>query len=91
MLGIDLGQYQDNTDAEELELWPWHLEALEAFFAICSQWRVIAIGARIMPIGLDYTAAQSGLQLAGLTVDADMWGDIRTIEQGALAEIRRMM
>ena len=91
MLGIDLGHYQDNTDAEELELWPWHLEALEAFFTICSQWRGIAVGARIMPVGLDYTAAQSGLQLAGLTVDADIWGDIRTIEQGALAEIRRMM
>jgi hypothetical protein len=36
-------------------------------------------------IGLDYTAAQAGLELAGIAVTPAVWADVREIERGARA------
>ncbi|MDF3420149.1 hypothetical protein HKX23_17510 [Sulfitobacter sp. KE29] len=67
------------------------MTAVEGFLAICTQWRTLAIKDRVVPLGLDYAAAQAGMQLAGLTIDPATWSDITTIEQGAMAEFRRTM
>lgn len=62
-------------------MWPEHLPALEAFLAICGQWRQSAKGRFF---GLDYTAVRAGFDLAGLEVTADLWSDVQLIEAGAL-------
>lgn len=41
-------------------------------------------GGAVIWLGLDYTAAQAGLALAGLTPDPNTWAQIRQIEAGAL-------
>lgn len=33
--------------------------------------------------GLDYTAAEAGLRLAGVEMTPDIWRDVRDIEEGA--------
>lgn len=50
-----------------------------------SQWRALPqFGARPVWLGLDYSAAEAGLRLAGIAVTPELWADVREIEQGAL-------
>lgn len=69
-------------------LWPEHVEAFAAFLAVAGQWRCTALpnGALIW-MGLDYTAAQAGLTLAGLAPSAETWAAVRQIEAGAIEEL----
>lgn len=61
------------------------MPAVEAFLAIASQWRIVDgwNGRRV--IGLDYTAARAGLELAGIEVTPGVWAEVREIERGARA------
>jgi hypothetical protein len=43
--------------------------------------------ARMIWLGLDYTAAKAGLDLAGIKVSPDIWDDVRTIEGAATEEL----
>ncbi|MFD1914112.1 DUF1799 domain-containing protein [Halodurantibacterium flavum] len=71
-------------------LWPDHVDAALAFLAISGQWRGLALAdGSVRWIGLDYTAAQAGLALAGLTVTPELWSEIRLIEAGAVEELNR--
>ena len=91
ILGIDLeAEFGGEAQGQE-DIWAWHLPALEAFYAISSQWRTEVVHNRVVPLGLDYTAAQAGLQLSGLSIDAATWNEVKTIAQGALDEFRRTM
>lgn len=40
-------------------------------------------GGRPIWLGLDYSAAETGLRLAGIEVTPELWSDIRLIEEGA--------
>jgi hypothetical protein len=66
-------------------LWKEHLPALNAFAVVRSQWRVVppGFGGRPLWLGLDYSAAEAGLRLAGIEVTPELWSDIRLIEEGA--------
>lgn len=66
-------------------IWEEFVPALSVFLAVDTQWRVAAgeMGA-MRVIGLDYTAARAGLELAGMTADPDAWADVRVIESGAV-------
>lgn len=44
-------------------------------------------GAKVIWLGLDYTAVASGLQMADLNLTADEWQELRTIEEGAKEEL----
>lgn len=69
-------------------VWAWHAAALTAFLAIAGQWRVAGGGmGRMVWLGLDYTAAQAGLGLAGITVTPEVWTQVRQIEAGAREEL----
>lgn len=61
-------------------MWADHLPALDAFLAICRQWRVTAAGRFL---GLDYAAVQAGLELAGIVMTPDLWSEVQLIEAGA--------
>jgi hypothetical protein len=69
------------------------LPAWEAWCAISGQWRTQAIsglgGAAMIWLGLDYSAARAGLDLAGIEMTPDLWSEVRAIEAGAIEELNR--
>lgn len=80
--GIPLELLRDPGEDQE-GIWEEHLEALECFLAVQTQWRV-AVGMRgAVYQGLDYGACESGLRLAGHDPDPALWAEVRLIEDGA--------
>ena len=72
-----------NTESG-LEVWPENWPIVQAFAAISTQWRTAPLGlGGYRYLGLDYTGAQAGLQLAGITLSKDEWKDLRTMERAA--------
>ena len=82
--GIDPDLVRPAEDAPT-GVWPEHVAAVEAFLAIAGQWRMVAGMGGLLALGLDYTAARAGLDLAGFNVTPDLWADIQVIEAGAKA------
>lgn len=70
-------------------VWEVHADALWAFLAVQTQWRVVSEPKRRLWVGLDYTAAQAGLHLAGLTLTPGRWAEVQMIERGALEALNR--
>lgn len=67
-------------------VWPENVPAMEAYCAVATQWRVIALAdGRKEAIGLDYPAVKVGLEMAGITVTPALWSDLQMIEIGARA------
>ncbi len=81
--GIDLTEEDLAPDASKgiwVESWP----ALKAFLSICTQWRMVAdFNEGPRAVGLDYTAAEVGLRLAGIEMTPELWADVKLIEFGA--------
>lgn len=73
-----------------IEVWAAHETALRAWLAVSGQWRTSAPGqGRIVWLGLDYTAARAGLDLAGLTLTPEIWVQVQAIEAAAREELNR--
>lgn len=69
-------------------LWPEHRQAAEAFMRIRNQWTVLPVfGGAPIWVGLDYTAARNGLEMAGYDITPEFWSEIQLIEQGARAAL----
>ncbi|SDY55486.1 DUF1799 domain-containing protein [Citreimonas salinaria] len=69
---------------EEDGVWPENAEAIQAFLAVAQQWRCIPrMDAAPLWLGLDYTAAEAGLRMAGVDVTPPLWEQVRLIEAGA--------
>jgi len=75
---LDLG---DNEEG----VWAENVAAVEAFLCVSTQWRMAAGQAGMIALGLDYTGAKAGLDLAGIAVTPDLWCRIQAVEFGALA------
>jgi len=61
-----------------------------AFLSVAGQWRGVALpNGGLLWLGLDYTAAQAGLSLAGLAPSPETWAEVRLIEAGAKEELNR--
>ena len=83
--GIELPEGMLDRD-ESAGVWPENIPALEAYCAISTQWRVIALAdGREKAIGLDYPAVKVGLEMAGIEVTPALWSDLQMIEIGARA------
>lgn len=63
-----------------------HLEALNAFLSVDTQWRTASSGRFI---GLDYSAVKAGLKMAKIKLSAREWADFRWIEAGAIAALNK--
>lgn len=61
-------------------MWPEHEAALDAWLAVCDQWR---IGPSGVVLGLDWPAVDVLLRLSGTDVDADLIGALRGMESEA--------
>ena len=77
----------------EFALWADHEAAWEAWAAVATQWRVVAVGGieggTLVWLGLDYGSARAALDLAGLAVTPATWAELRCIEAGAIEELNR--
>lgn len=69
------------------EVWPDNLQAVNVFVSMATQWRIGANGAT----GLDYNAMPFVMRANGVTAAdrADVFDDVRTLEDAALATIRK--
>jgi Phage related hypothetical protein (DUF1799) len=68
-----------------VQIWPENLQVVNAFIAMSTQWRIGMGGAT----GLDYVALQSVMRLMAIPRNQwpEMFEDIRTLEEAALAEM----
>ncbi|MET4206849.1 DUF1799 domain-containing protein [Bradyrhizobium sp. LA2.1] len=78
-------------------IWPENVAIVEAFLAVCTQWRVApsSAGGLISPagggiaptvsvaIGLDYTAVKVGLDAESIEVTPALWRGLRVMETAA--------
>ena len=54
---------------------------MNAFCAIFSQWRIVALASgRMFYSGLDYAGARAGLEASGIAVTQQLWAGIRIME-----------
>lgn len=81
MWGVDYEPKEDLGD----DIWAEHLDAFNAFLLVDNQWRHRPDSGK--PTGLDYTAVDAGLRLAGVSLSPDQWSQFRTIEGAARAAI----
>lgn len=83
-MGIDLTP--EDLMADRFDgLWPWHVDAFLAFKEVSTQWRAVAGLGGMVVIGLDYTAARNGLEMAGRDITPALWQELTAIEAGAVA------
>lgn len=68
-------------------VWPENASAVEAFLAVASQWRVLALPTGLAWLGLDFAGARAGLELAGIEVTPELWADLRIVAIGAKDEM----
>ena len=82
--GFDLDE-SDITPADDGGVWCDNQQAVEAFLAVTTQWRMTGTpDGRLVATGLDYAGARAGLALAGIEVTPETWAEIRLIESGAM-------
>lgn len=79
-------------DDDVCEVWPEHWATVCAFVAVTTQWRTVSIGGGFNPsrtifVGLDYSAARTGLEAEGIAVTPTLWRELRVME----AEACRML
>lgn len=58
---------------------------MHTFLRICGQWRMSGQG---VVIGLDYTAMEAGLRMAGITPSDEMFAQLQLIEGGAMSGMK---
>ncbi len=87
---------RDPADADEDDdgVWPEHIEIVQAFLAVDTQWRTVPAGggfAPMMPIwvGLDYSAVRVGLEAEGIAITPELWRGLRVMEDEASHELNK--
>lgn len=70
--------------ASRIELPPDCERAVRAFLSIDTQWRRIVGGARLIALGLDYAGVESALRMQGIRRSAELFADLKLMEDEAL-------
>lgn len=70
---------------EPFPVWLVNQAVVEAFLAVCTQWRAIARGmdGQVYWQGLDYAGVAAGLAGAGITQTPELWAGLRVMEAAA--------
>lgn len=68
-------------------VWPENWPALIAFLTVCTQFRALPFREGFIALGLDYTGARAGLDMAGIEVTPALWADVQQIEAAAVAAL----
>jgi hypothetical protein len=66
-----------------LGVWPENRQAVEAFLACQTQWRVLAGFKQVLFIGLDYAGARAALDALAIAITPDLWRDLQIMEAAA--------
>lgn len=76
------GLTPDDLDEAAVEVWPENLPAVNAFIALCTQWRVGGAGAT----GLDYSVIPDVFRFTNIPESewTDAFDGVRTMEAEAL-------
>ncbi len=77
-----------DVDRSNDGVWPEHVAIVQAFLAVCTQWRTTPAGggfAPMMPIwiGLDYSAVRVALEAEGIAITTELWRGLRVMEDEA--------
>ncbi|MBW4708620.1 DUF1799 domain-containing protein [Roseobacter sp. YSTF-M11] len=73
-------------EREDAGVWPENVDAVMAYLAVCTQWRIVARADGPMhAVGLDYAGVRDGLKLARIKPSPALWSDLQMIEIGARA------
>lgn len=73
---------------KDFSVWADNWPALQVFIACQTQWRVIVGATQCIYQGLDYSSLESVLRIqAPRKKRADLFEDVRLLEQGALAKL----
>mgnify|MGYP000722092218 CR=1 FL=1 len=85
VLGLPFDEAPEQAVKEGI--WHQHVEALEAFLDVATQFNRISLAdGRIRTLGLDYSNARSAWDLAGLNITPALFAQVQLIERGAIAE-----
>lgn len=101
---LGAAQALGGEDGEYEGLWREHVPVVDAFLAVCRQWRTVPAGgggvispmggaiAPVVPlfIGLDYAAVRVGLDAELIEVTPDLWRGLRVMEDAACAELNEV-
>lgn len=69
-------------------VWAENVAAVTAFLVSTTQWRCVALAnGRIRTLGLDYAGVRAGLEMGAVAMTAQLWCDLRVVENGAVAEM----
>ena len=85
----DDGEPADDADeGDTCWVWPEHVEALELFLRVSTQWRAAAGMRGVMYVGLDYAAvdARLGRALRGERRE-QLWEQLQVMELAAVVEM----
>jgi hypothetical protein len=74
--------------AKGFEVWRVNWPIVDAFLAVATQWRQLAlVDGRVLWAGLDYTAADVALRRAEIAITADQWRGLQLMEREAAAAL----
>lgn len=77
---------QEQRTRPGIEIWPDMANGVLTFFAMDTQWRRGPFGDLL---GLDYGVVRATADLLGLTLDAQAFHDVRTMESETLRVVRK--
>ncbi|WP_457650977.1 DUF1799 domain-containing protein [Profundibacter sp.] len=90
----DARRYGLDLTADDLDpqagtgVWPKNVDAVTAFLAVQSQWRVVSMpDGSLRSTGLDYGGVKAGLKMSGIKMKPGLWAELRVIERAARAEM----
>ena len=77
---------ETDGQSHEAKVWASNWDIVIAFAAVLTQWRVVSVGMGAPHfVGLDYSGARVGLDLAGIAITPNLWAGIRIMEDAARA------
>ena len=93
--GMGVRVKTSKTKAEPVfEVWDMNWPAMRAFLALQTQWRTATLStmerARLVYLGLDYSAIEPTLRLAGIKRTKRLFAQLQLLERGALDAYREL-
>lgn len=75
--------------APVLDVWPENVEAVELFFAVQTQWRLVAGFGTVIYHGLDYTAVEAAMRMRRTRDRARLFAQLQVMEAAAMSVLNR--
>ena len=71
-------------EPQGFKVWPENMPIVEAWLAIATQWRTVALAdGRVLWLGLDYASVKVGLDAERHALSGQQWAGLRVMERSA--------